>query len=228
MIQWILDRMSIALYLGVAVFAVLGAGFVTYSVVFGVRGLGFDLSQESYLYTPGGAISNLAVFSHMILGGLIMLLAPLQLIGRLRMRYPRLHRNSGRLIIVAAIATALGGLIYIALRGTVAGAMMDAGFALYGALFLAAAVQTLRFARIGDFERHREWALRLFVLVMGSLIYRLHYTVWYLFTDGLWSTPELDGPFDQVQYVAFYLPYLAALELWFRRQAVPWHLTRRD
>ena len=77
----------------------------------------------------------------------------------------------------------------------------------------------MRAARAGDVTRHRAWALRLFVLIIGSLIFRLHYALWFLLTDGLWSTPQLDGPFDQVQYVAFYLPYLAALELWLRRRS---------
>ena len=227
MIRWIRDRPALVTYPGVAVLAVLGLGFASYSVVFGVRGLGLDLSQETYIYTPDGALINLSVFSHMILGGLIMLLAPLQLIGRLRGRYPNLHRIAGRVIVAASIVTALGGLGYIALRGTLAGALMDAGFALYGGLMLVAAVQVVRLARTRDFERHREWALRLFVLVMGSLIYRLHYTLWYLLTDGLWSTRQLDGPFDQVQYFAFYLPYLAALEFWLRRRAAALHMASR-
>ncbi len=196
--------------------ALLGLLFAFYSVSFGARGLGLDLSDETHLHTPGGGLANLAIFSHMMLGAAIMVLAPPQLSARLRARWPRIHRATGYAIFIGAVATALGGLAYIALRGTVAGTMMDAGFALYGGLILAAAVQAVRLARARDFARHREWALRLFVLVMGSLIYRLHYAGWYLLTDGLWSTPELDGPFDQVQYFAFYLPYLAALEIWLR------------
>ena len=215
------SAVTIAIWIGGAMLGLSGLGFAIYSVTFGLRGLGlgFDLASETYLYTPGGTPENLAVFSHMILGGLVMLLVPLQLIWRVRARYPRLHRILGRLIVAASIVTALGGLGYIALRGTIAGPMMDAGFALYGVLFLLAAAQVVRLARTGDISRHRAWALRLFVLVMGSLIFRLHYTVWYLFTDGLLSTPDLDGPFDRVQYVAFYLPYLVVLEFWMRRRA---------
>lgn len=204
-------------YLGIAFLAVAGLGFAIYSVTFGARGLALDLSSETYIYTPGHLPTNLAVFSHMILGGLIMGLVPLQLVGRVRARHPRLHRITGRVIVAGAMVAALGGLGYIASRGTIAGPLMDAGFALYGGLMLVAAVQVLRLARAGEFARHRAWALRLFVLITGSLIFRLHYTLWYLLTDGLGSTPALDGPFDRVQYVAFYLPYLAALELWLRR-----------
>lgn len=213
------SAVTIAIWLGGGMLALTGLGFAAYAVTFGLRGLAFDLASETYLYTPEGLPENLAVFSHMVLGGLVMLLVPLQLNGRVRARYPWLHRNTGRFIVAGSIITALGGLGYIALRGTIAGPMMDAGFALYGALFLLAAVQVVRLARAGDISRHREWALRLFVLIIGSLIFRLHYTIWFLFTDGLWSTPDLNGPFDRVQYVAFYLPYLVVLEFWLRRRA---------
>ncbi len=211
-----LPRVAIG-YLVLAVFAALGLAFAAYSMRFGVRGLGIDLSAETHLYTPGDERANLAIFAHMILGAAIMVLAPLQLSARLRARRPRVHRAVGYVIFTGAMATALGGLGYIALRGTVAGGLMDVGSTLYGALMLVAAVQAVRLARARELARHREWALRLFVLAMGSLIYRLHYVAWYALTDGMWSTPELDGPFDQVQYFAFYLPYLAALELWLRR-----------
>ncbi len=207
-----------AKYLGIALLAVPLLGFAAYSLRFGIRGFGVDLTQETYIYTPDGPFTNAAIFSHMVLGGLIMMLAPLQVIGRLRTNYPRVHRITGRAIVAASLIVALGGLSYIALRGTLAGPLMDAGFALYGGLMLWAAVQTLRFARAGEVDRHGSWALRLLVLVMGSLIYRLHYVIWYILTDGLWSNEQLDGPFDKIQYFAFYLPYLAALEVWIRRR----------
>lgn len=215
---WGRAMMAIAKGLGIALLAIPLFGFAAYALRFGIRGLGVDLTHETYIYTPDGLFTNAAIFSHMVLGGGIMILAPLQLIGHLRRRYPRAHRITGRAITIAALVVALGGLGYIAIRGTLAGPLMDAGFALYGVLMFGAAVQTLRFARTRDLTRHSAWALRLFVLIMGSLIYRLHYVIWYLVTGGLWSNEQLDGPFDQIQYFAFYLPYLAALEFWIRRR----------
>lgn len=205
--------------MALALLAVPGLAFAAYSLRFGWRGLGADLAQDSYIFTPDGPGLNLSIFGHMVLGGVIMLLAPLQFSARLRARAPRLHRITGRGIAVAASAVALGGLVYIGFRGTIAGPLMDLGFALYGLLMLGAVVQTVRFARARDFARHRDWALRLVVLIMGSLIYRLHYGLWYWLADGRWSNAALTGPFDQIQYFAFYLPYLVLLEVWLRRRA---------
>ncbi|MCC6006332.1 MAG: DUF2306 domain-containing protein [Rhodobacteraceae bacterium] len=224
--HWITGCAGAAAISGLTLLAVPVLAFAAYSLLFGLRGLGLDLTDETYLYTPDGTSANLAVFSHMVLGALIMVLAPLQLIASLRARFPAAHRVLGRVVVTASIVTALGGLGYIALRGSLAGPLMDAGFALYGVLVLVAAIQAWRHARAGAYARHRAWALRLLVLVMGSLIYRLHYALWYLLTDGLGSTAQLDGPFDQVQYVAFYLPYLLALELWLRRSAPAPHAAR--
>ena len=219
--HWSLGLMTLAKWFGGAVLAAPVLGFAFYSARFGVRGLGLDLSQETYIYTPDGLLPNLAVFSHMLLGAAVMAFAPLQLISGLRLRYPWLHRMTGRAIVIGAIVVALGGLVYIGIRGTIAGPLMDLGFALYGGLMFGAAVQTIRYARMGDVQRHSDWALRLFMLVMGSLIFRLHYVIWYMLTDGLWSNEALTGPFDQVQYVAFYLPYLIVLEVWLRRRRAP-------
>lgn len=212
MLQSVPSRIALVKYLAVALMAVPVLAFAAYSLQFGIRGLAFDLSQQTYIYTAESPLPNLAIFSHMLIGGIVMVLAPLQLVSRVRLRYPRVHRITGRVVTSASILIALGGLAYIGLRGTIAGPLMDLGFAVYGGLVLLAATQTIRHARSGNIEVHSQWALRLFVLVMASLIFRAHYVVWYILTGGLWSNEQLTGYFDQVQYFAFYLPYLAVLE----------------
>lgn len=203
-----------------ALLLLLALPFALYSAEFGLRGFARDLSGETYLYRAGAWASNAALFAHMLGGAAITMLAPLQLIGPIRRRAPRLHRALGWAVAPAAIVTALGGLAFIALRGTIGGPHMDAGFALYGGLTLLAGAQTLRCALARDFEAHRRWGLRLIALALGSRLYRLHYGLWHLATGGLWSAPDFSGAFDKVQLVGFYLPYLAALELWLRREAL--------
>lgn len=198
-------------------FMALLAPFALYSANFGWRGLTQDPSDQN-LFFPWAVISNGALSVHMLTGAVLTLLITCQLVPALRRRWPGLHRWSGRMLVGGALVTALGGLAFIALRGTIGGAWMNAGFALYGALMALAVVQTLRHARAKRFEHHRIWALRLFVLAIGSWLFRVHYGLWFLITDGLGSNAGLTGPFDRVQVVAFYLPYLLALEIWLRWQ----------
>ncbi|WP_245541116.1 DUF2306 domain-containing protein [Yoonia vestfoldensis] len=215
-ILWVMGRVFLQTG-GLLLVMLLAAPFAFYAAGFGQDGLRGTLDGPHYLLSENGP-ANAGIFSHMLLGALITLLVPLQLIRPLRARLPALHRWTGRLVTLAAGITALGGLAYIALRGTIGGAVMDAGFTLYGALMLLAAVQTYRHARARRLDQHNAWALRLFWLVLGSWLYRVHYGLWYLTTGGLWSTPAFTGAFDLVQNFAFYLPYLIGVEIYLRRR----------
>lgn len=199
-----------------AILWLLALPFVIYALDFGWRGL-IGL-PDHYLFNTARPIANGAIALHMVMGAFVTALAFAQALLHPRRtgRFIRLHRWLGRLVSGLAILTALGGLSFIALRGTIGGAPMDAGFALYGLCMGLAAVQTYRLARAGDRARHRRWALRLVVLAMASWIFRLHYTIWQITTDLAYSTPDLTGPFDRVQLLAFFVPYLLLLELWFR------------
>lgn len=194
--------------------------FAIYAANFAQGGFRDALPEPHYIQSESVA-ANAFVFGHMAAGALVTLMVPLQLIAPLRRRFPVLHRWSGRFIVSAAIITAIGGLGYILLRGTIGGTPMDIGFALYGLLLLLSAAQTIHHARARRLALHYAWALRLFWLALASWLYRVHYGVWYLATDGLWSNPQFTGGFDLVQNFAFYLPYLLGVEIYLRRRGSP-------
>jgi hypothetical protein len=189
--------------------------FAIYAINFALGGLRDALPEPHYIQS-NNPVANFSIFSHMASGAAITVLVPLQLIPSLRLRLPALHRWSGRLIIIAAVVTAVGGLVYIPLRGTIGGVPMNIGFSLYGVLVLITALQTIRYARARRIADHNAWALRFFWLALGSWFYRVHYGLWYLATDGLWSNPQFTGGFDLVQSFAFFLPYLIGIEVYLR------------
>ncbi|MFK7880941.1 DUF2306 domain-containing protein [Roseobacter sp.] len=201
---------------GIAVLMLVVLPFALHSTQLGTSGLFAPGNLETRFFASGQSFSNYAIFWHMLLGGVLTLLIPLQLLSALRNRWPIVHRWSGRFLCGCGLLTGVGGLGYITLRGTIGGVWMDAGFALYGVLLCLSAFQAIRYARAKRFADHRRWALRLFVLSMGSWLYRVHYGVWFALTDGIGSTPAFDGAFDLFQNVAFFLPYLFLLELWLR------------
>jgi hypothetical protein len=168
-----------------------------------------------------GAVASPAILLHMIAGAFVTTLALLQPVAAVRDRWPRLHRWNGRLVIAASLLTALGGLAYVAARGTIGGPGMSAGFALYGLLMALAAGMTWRTAGTSDIARHRRWGLRLVWLAIGSWLYRVQYGLWYAATGGLGSTEAFTGPFDRVMFVGFFLPQLFLLELWLRTRVEP-------
>lgn len=203
---------------GSTVLLVLVLGFLLHAIGLGLSGLADPGAIESRFAHADDRLASAGLFLHMAMGGAATILMPFQLLGPLRRTWPGLHRAAGYGIVCAAVAAALGGLLYMARQGTIGGPEMTAGFTLYGGLMLGAALQALRMARARNWSAHRAWALRLAVLILASWAYRLHYVLWYIATDGLWSdTATHLGAFDRVQNWAFYLPYLLLLEIWLRR-----------
>ncbi|MEN7341962.1 MAG: DUF2306 domain-containing protein [Pseudomonadota bacterium] len=172
------------------------------------------------LYSDDAPAATIGIGAHFAAGSVILMLGCIQLIGGIRAKYPTVHRWLGRVYVVSALITGVGGLVFISTKGTVGGLMMDIGFTGYGVLTIMAALATIHFARRRDFVRHRAWAIRLFALAVGSWLYRMEYGFWFLFTDGLGHTTTFDGPFDQVMDFFFYLPNLLIAEVMIGRRKI--------
>mgnify|MGYP000636095776 CR=1 FL=1 len=207
--------------LALVLVAVSAGPFVAHALGLGWQGLRQGVVEDAHVFATGRWAPNLSMALHMWAGAVITALAPLQMVGPVRRRWPRVHRAAGHAVIATALISGLAGLIYIALRRTVGGLPMDVAFATYGALVIWAALMTLRHARTGDRLRHRNWGLRMFVLAIGSLVYRIHYGLWFLATGGAGVEEGFTGAFDLVNLWAFFIPYLLAVELWIRTTAPP-------
>ncbi len=199
---------------GLALLMALAAAFAAHSVG---RGLSVRLPGE--MATSRfilGTAGDYALHAHMVTGGLLTVLAPLQALRAVRARR-RLHRAAGRGIVALALVTGAGGLAHVALRGTVGGPWMSANFAIYGALLIWAALGTWRAARARA-PSHPAWAARLVVLALGSLLYRVLYGVNEMATGGAGVAGDgsFTGAFDLAAIVLFYLPGLLAVEVWAR------------
>jgi uncharacterized membrane protein len=172
------------------------------------------------LYDVDAEGATMGIGVHFAAGGIILILGCIQFIKSIRCNYPNIHRWLGRIYVLASFLTATGGLLFIALKGTIGGWVMDIAFAGYGILTFIAALQTIRHARLGQFEAHRAWAIRLFALAIGSWLYRMDYGFWFLFTEGIGHTKNFNGPFDYFMDFWFYLPNLAVAELFIRRKTL--------
>ena len=213
-------------WLGVSLVAILcvsGLHFCLYIALAYIAPLiGGDLDRWNVNFLPGlfgadnpGATGSIGL--HFVTGAVVMVLGCVQLLGVVRARWPGIHRWIGRCYVVLALLTALGGLGFIVLQGTVGAGAMNVGFGLYGVLMVVAAIQTIRHARAGDFRAHRTWAIRLFALVIASWLYRLEYGLSGLLQWG-GRTPDFRGWFDVVMTFSFYLPNLVVAELYVRAQ----------
>lgn len=103
---------------------------------------------------------------HVVPGGLFLALAPFQFSARIRTRHPALHRWSGRVLLLAALAAGLNGL-YFGLLMPYAGPAEAAAIALFGGLFLLAMARGFQAIRRRDAALHREWMIRTFAIAIA-------------------------------------------------------------
>lgn len=103
---------------------------------------------------------------HVVPGGLFLALAPLQFSSRLRERHRRLHRWSGRGLVLAAVVSASSGL-YFGLFMPFGGAAEALAIVVFGGLLLAAVGRAVVAIRTGRVALHREWMIRAFAVAIG-------------------------------------------------------------
>jgi uncharacterized membrane protein len=219
-INFIFNRSSQALVISVWLSALLfGLYILTFYVVAFEQGAMAKWNENlPGLYQSDKNLATIGMAIHFTAGGIILILGSIQLISSIRNRYPKFHRMVGRVYISACILTALGGLVFILINGTIGGTVMSVGFSLYGVLMLVCAINAIRFARASNFVEHRAWAIRLYALAIGSWLYRMDYGFWALLADSAGHTSNFQGPFDYVMNFFFYIPSLAVAEIFIRRK----------
>lgn len=168
----------------------------------------------------GDPIGNIAVGLHLLLALIITVGGPLQLIPAVRRRWPRFHRWNGRTYMVTAFVISLGGLYMVWTRGVLGPTINAVAISINALLIMGCATMALRFALRREFERHRRWATRLFLVVGGVWFFRVGLMFWVLANGGkpVGIGSELDGPFAILLAFAQYVVPLGIYELYLRTQ----------
>lgn len=168
----------------------------------------------------GDPIGNVALAIHLLLAAVITIGGPLQLIPQVRRRAPRFHRWNGRVYMATAFVISLAGLYMVWTRGVLGPLSNAVAISINALLIMACAVLALRCALARDFEAHRRWALRLFLVVAGVWFFRVGLMFWIVVNQGpVGVGDELEGPFALILAYAQYLVPLAVLELYFRAKS---------
>jgi hypothetical protein len=173
-------------------------------------------------YQPGHTLSNSAAGAHVAGAVLIIILGALQLIPRVRTRFPVFHRWNGRVYLFGAFAITVSAMYMIWVRGSVGDLPQHLGATLNAALVWIFGGLALRTAMARNFTAHRRWALRLFVVLLGVWFFRVMITLWVIVfgTVGFDST-TFTGPLLTFLTFGSYLIPLAVLELYLLAQKSP-------
>ncbi|MEL7448476.1 MAG: DUF2306 domain-containing protein [Pseudomonadota bacterium] len=173
-------------------------------------------------FREGETLGNIAAASHVLLAAVIIGGGPLQLIPAIRSRFPTFHRYLGRSYLLAAVASALGGLYMVWTRGTVGNMLNHLGISLDAVLILVFAAFAVRYAIARRITEHRRWAMRLFMAASAVWFFRVGLMAWAMLTGGVgidWES--FTGPFIYTLGFAQYGVPLLMLEWYFRLKSRP-------
>lgn len=106
------------------------------------------------------------ILLHVVPGGLILLLAPLQFSARVRRRYVSYHRWTGRFLLVCVLVSGIAALFF-GLFIPFGGLPESVAVAIFGMLFLYAGARAWLAIRRRDVTTHREWMTRMFAVAVG-------------------------------------------------------------
>lgn len=135
-------------------------------------------------YVEGQVFENFVVGTHLALAFVVLVCGPLQFSRALRTRLPRLHRVNGRVYLVTAIVTSLAGVYMIATRGTVGDGSLHLATSFNALLILSFAALAWRSAVRREFDDHRVWVMRLWLVVGGVWFFRVGFMFWMALNQG--------------------------------------------
>lgn len=178
-------------------------------------------SRLAHGYEAGNTVGNTVLFTHLLFAAAISFMGALQLIPKIRARFPLFHRWNGRIYIVVAFIMGVTAL-YLMLSGRkLAGdRAQHVAVVINGILIIMFAAMAWRTAVARQFNVHRRWALRLFLVVGGVWFFRVGLFLWFVVNRGPagFDPKTFIGPFITFLSFAQYLLPLAVLELYFKAQ----------
>jgi len=177
----------------------------------------------SHGYVAGDHMGNLAVAIHLMMAVAVMLSGAVQLVPRVRNRFPIFHRWNGRFYMLAAFGVSAAGMYMTWIRGSVGDIAQHIGSTLDAILIWYFGAMALRYALARDFPTHRRWAMRFFLVVSASWFIRIMLFLSIVVLNGTvgFNPAMLTGPLLTGMTFAQYLVPLAVLELYFRTQDRP-------
>lgn len=187
-----------------------------------MAGLATVIALVSFRYVPGvgplapnvmaNAFARGWLVIHVAAASTAMLLVAPQLLPKLRLKAPGLHRWSGRVYAVACLIGAVSG-IALAI-GSTAGPIATAGFGLLAIAWLATTAMGWRTAMQRRFAEHRRWMIRSFTLTLAAMSLR--------FQLPMIPLLELDflPAYRAISFLCW-VPNVILAEIWIRRARKP-------
>ncbi|MCS7469448.1 DUF2306 domain-containing protein [Stieleria sp. ICT_E10.1] len=159
---------------------------------------GFLSNKADYFYRSGYFIG---FYLHIAGAPIGLFIGGLQMSRTLRMQYPRVHRIAGGVYVIAVLFAAAPGGFIMSMKAF-GGWSTTLCFGILAAATWWSTYIGWRAGRGGDFQQHRIWMLRSYVLLLSAVFLRLGHFA--LRTIGL--TPELTYQF--AAWISWVIPLI--------------------
>lgn len=153
---------------GLLVILVIGVALVSSRYLdFTVRDLLYDKGDllDSFVYMSG-------FYGHVIFGLLALLSGPMQFLPGFRLRRLKLHRNLGKIYVIACLLSGICGL-YIAQYAST-GMIAGLGFSFLALGWLLTTAMAYSSIRRSNVDAHRIWMIRSYALTFAAVTLRLY------------------------------------------------------
>jgi uncharacterized membrane protein len=120
-------------------------------------------------------VDNLPLLIHVLSASVYYALAAVQMLPKVRRKYPGWHRRAGRIAVIAGIASAIACTWITFIHPDARGPILYYGRVVFGPLWTLCLFMGLITARRGLYHAHREWMIRAFAIAMpaGTLVFMI-------------------------------------------------------
>jgi len=154
---------------------------------------------------------NLRALGHLAGGGIAIVAGALQFSTRLRFERPTVHRNVGKLYLVAVLVSGVGGALLA--PSSTGGVVAHFGFGMLAALWLGTSLAAFVSVRSGDYQAHRCWMIRSYALCLAAVMLRL-----YLPLFGVLGVP-FESSYPAISWLCW-VPNLIVAEWWIMNSSI--------
>ncbi|MCB9317325.1 MAG: DUF2306 domain-containing protein [Lewinellaceae bacterium] len=152
-------------------FAVLAVGIGLYPVVYFLTNQKMGLLTSKSDDLLSAPLWNLGFYTHILFGGLALLVGWTQFSTKLRTRYLSVHRRIGKIYVIAVLLSALAA-VYIGFFAT-GGFIPASGFICLGCIWFYTTLQAYRYIRQKDQRRHQIMMIYSYAACFGAVTLRL-------------------------------------------------------
>jgi len=115
---------------------------------------------------------NTGFYTHIMLGGIGLLIGWTQFVDNWRNKFPKWHRNIGKVYIAACLLSALAG-IYIAFYAT-GGIIASSGFIALGVIWFYTTLKAYRHVKNGQFVKHQQMMIYSYAACCAAITLRIY------------------------------------------------------